>query len=72
MPTGPNLKPPVTAAPKKTSTLKKLGAAFLAAITTPTAIKEERSLAALIVFRLLLAVGASTGLVDLIVKAVHG
>lgn len=42
---------------------KKLGRGFLAAITSPTAVKEEKSLAVLIAVRLLQAAGAGGGLV---------
>jgi hypothetical protein len=46
--------------------------AFLAAITSPDAVKKERSLAALVVFRILLAAGATTGLAELIAKIASG
>jgi len=52
--------------------LKEIGAAFLAAVTSPTAVKAERSVAALIVFRVALALGASAGLAEFISKYVHG
>lgn len=52
------------------STLKKLWHAFTAAITSPTAVKQEKSLAAFILVRLLLAVGASAGLVALVPKLI--
>jgi hypothetical protein len=48
--------------------LKKIGAALLAAITSPEAVKAERSLAVLVATRALLALGAGTGLVELISK----
>lgn len=51
---------------------KKILRGLQAAVTSPDVVKQERSLAALIVGRVLLAVGASTGLIDLLVKAIHG
>lgn len=41
---------------------------FLAAITSPEAVAKERSLAVLIAVRILLAVGASDALVQLVQK----
>jgi hypothetical protein len=52
--------------------LKKVWASFKAAVTSPEAVKQERSLAALVVFRLALAVGASAGLAEFVSKLVHG
>lgn len=54
------------------SKLKQMGRAVVAAVTSPTAVKEEKSLAVLVLTRLLLAAGASEGivqLVQLVVKA---
>lgn len=48
------------------SKLKKAGNAFLAAITSPDAVKAEKSLAVFITTRVLIAVGASAGLVALV------
>lgn len=52
--------------------LKKIGKGVLAALTSPEAVKQERSLAALVAVRLLLAAGASAGLAEAIAKLVHG
>lgn len=49
--------------------MKKIGRAFIAAITSPTAVKEERNLAVFVATRVLLAAGASEGLIQLIGKA---
>lgn len=48
------------------SKLKKAWRAFLAAITSPTAVKQEKSVAVFIVTRVLLAIGASEGLIKLV------
>jgi hypothetical protein len=45
--------------------LKKIARGIQAAVTSPEAVKQERSLATLVVVRALLAAGASVGLVDL-------
>lgn len=50
--------------------LKAALAAFVAAVTSPTAVKAEKSVAVLVVTRVLLSVGASAALVDLIVKII--
>lgn len=52
--------------------LKAIGRGLLAAVTSPTAIQQERSLAAFIVGRVLLSAGAATGVVDLVTKLIHG
>jgi hypothetical protein len=49
--------------------LSRVGRAVLAALTSPEAVKAEKSIAVLVVTRVLLAVGASAGLVELAVKA---
>lgn len=54
------------------SKLSKLWHGLVAAVTSPEAVKAERSLGALIAGRLLLSVGASAGLAELIVKLIHG
>lgn len=46
--------------------------AFLAAITSPEAVKLQRGLATLVVTRVLIAVGASVGLVELVTKIIGG
>lgn len=54
---------------------KKLNAiwhALVAAVTSPTAVKQERSLAAFIITRLLLAAGATEGVVQIVQKLVNG
>lgn len=45
---------------------------LVAAVTSPEAIRQERSLAALIVGRLLLAAGASYGLEQALASFIHG
>ena len=44
---------------------KKIGRAFLAAISSPTAVKEEKNLFTFVLIRVLLAAGASDGLVQI-------
>lgn len=51
---------------------KKIWRAFLAAVASPEAVKQERSLAAFVLFRVLLAAGASAGLADIVSRLVHG
>lgn len=46
--------------------LKKIGTAIVAALTSPEAVKQEKSLATLVITRALLAAGATDGLVRLI------
>lgn len=48
--------------------LKKAAAAFRAAVTSPEAVKAEKSLAVFVAVRVALAVGASASLVSLIEK----
>lgn len=50
--------------------LKKAGSAILAAVTSPEAVKQEKSLAVLVASRALLAAGASAGLVELAAKII--
>jgi hypothetical protein len=45
---------------------------FTAAVTSPEAIKAEKSLAVLIGTRLLIAAGAGAGLIDLLTRAFGG
>jgi hypothetical protein len=45
---------------------------LVAALTSTEVVKAERSLAALIVGRLLLAAGASVGVEQIVVKLIHG
>lgn len=52
--------------------MKKLVRGVVAALTSPEAIKAERSLAAVVVTRLLLAAGAGYGTVELAGKLIHG
>ena len=47
---------------------KRAAHAFLAAVTSPEAVKQEKNLAVLIVTRVALAVGASASLVSLVGK----
>lgn len=49
--------------------LKKIGTAIAAAFTSPEAVKAEKSLAALVITRLLITLGASAAIVDIVVKA---
>lgn len=51
---------------------KKILRGFQAAVTSPTAVKQERSLAAFVIGRVLLAAGASTALVEFVAKLIHG
>lgn len=46
--------------------LKKVGRAVLAALTTPDAVKAEKYLGVVVAVRVLQAVGASAGLVELV------
>jgi hypothetical protein len=52
--------------------LRVVGRAFLAAVTSPEAVTQERGLAALIVFRLLLAVGATAGFAEAVKAVITG
>lgn len=52
--------------------LRLMGRAFLAAVTSPEAVKQERSLAAFIVVRVALAIGASAAFVSFIEKLIGG
>lgn len=64
--------PPAPVAPARPSVFKRVAAALLAAVTSPTAVKEERSLAAFVVGRVLLAAGASYGIEQIVVKIIGG
>lgn len=46
--------------------LKKVGTAIVAALTSPEAVKQEKSLAVLVITRVLLAAGATDGLIQLV------
>ena len=52
--------------------LKKIGASLLAALTTPEAIKAEKSLAVIALTRLAILVPAGAGVVLVIIKALGG
>lgn len=52
--------------------LRRLWNAFTAAVTSPTAVTQERNLAAFVLCRMLLAVGASASLVAIVEKLVSG
>lgn len=54
------------------SRTKRILNGLRAAVTSPDAVKQERSLGALVVGRVLLAAGASTGLAELVAKIIHG
>jgi len=62
-------------APKKPSRVgaffKRLGKGLWAAVASTDAVKLEKSLAALIVARLLISIGASAGLVSLVGAILH-
>lgn len=67
----------VTAAPapslySKPSVLKNVWRGLLAAVTSPTAVKQERSLAAFVVGRVLLSAGASYGVEQFVVRVIGG
>lgn len=52
--------------------LKKAWAGFAAAITSSVAVKEEKNIAVLVVTGILVAVGASDGLVQIVVSVING
>lgn len=54
------------------TTLKKIWHGFTAAVTSPTAVKQEKSLATLILVRVAIAAGATGGLVEIIPKIING
>ncbi|MCZ2109511.1 MAG: hypothetical protein LC118_08080 [Dehalococcoidia bacterium] len=49
--------------------LKKILAAVAAALTSPEAVKAEKSLAALVLVRLAITVPVLAGVIDIVVKA---
>ena len=51
---------------------RKAWRGFSAAVTSPEAVKHERSLAVLVATRVLLAVGASDALIQLAAKIIGG
>ena len=53
-------------------TIKKIGASILAALTTPEAIKAEKSLAVVALVRLAVLLPGAAVLIDLLVKALGG
>lgn len=67
--TPPVVLPP---APKPKSVFARILNGLRAAVTSPTAVKQERSLAALIVGRVLLAAGASYGVEQIATKIIGG
>lgn len=52
--------------------LWKVWHGLVAAVTSPDAVKQERSLAALVVGRILLAAGASFGVEQIVAKIIAG
>ena len=60
-----NMTQPVPVAP---STARKAWRGFLAGITSTDAVKLEKSLVVLVVTRVLISLGASAGVVDLITR----
>jgi uncharacterized membrane protein len=51
------------------SVLKKVGAAVLAALTSPEAVKAEKSIAVLVLVRLAITVPVLAGVIDIALKA---
>lgn len=62
----------VPAPVKAPSLFSKVWNGLKAAVTSPTAVKQERSLAAFVVGRVLLAAGASFGVEQIVVKIIGG
>lgn len=58
--------------PSKFSGLKKFGASILAALTTPEAIKVEKSLAVVALMRALILVPSLAAVIDIILAALGG
>lgn len=52
--------------------LTKVWHAFTAAVTSPTAVQQERSFATFVTVRILLAIGASASLVELARTVITG
>lgn len=63
---------PIVFEKEESPMFKKILRGLQAAVTSPTAVKQERSLASFIVGRVLLSAGASAALVEFVVKLVHG
>lgn len=55
----------------KTSVLKRAWKGFLTAVTSSVAVKEEKNIAVVIVTGVLLSVGATDGLVQLVTKIIE-
>ena len=55
-----------------TASLKKFGASILAALTTPEAVKAEKSLAVIALTRAAILVPSAAVVIDIIVKALGG
>lgn len=71
-PAAPVAATPMPAQPGAFKTkAKQVLASVVAAVTSPAAVKQEKSLATLVVTRVLLAAGASAGLVGLVLKLAH-
>ena len=51
--------------------LQKIGASILAAFTSPNVVKVEKSVAGLVITRLVITVGASAGFVSLVGAILH-
>lgn len=51
--------------------LKKVWAGFLTAVTSSAAVKAEKNLAVTVVTGILISVGASVGLIDLVTKIIQ-
>lgn len=62
-----SVSPPVApTVGKPASKLAKIARAFVAAVTSPTAVKQEKNLVVFVLVRVLLAAGASDGIVQLV------
>ena len=53
-------------------TARKIAKGFIAAVTSPEAVRYERSLATLVVVRVLLAIGATDALIRLAEQIIGG
>lgn len=65
------MSPPVAPAPvgAPVSFFTKVARGFMAAVTSPTAVQDEKNLAVFVLIRLLIAAGASDGIVQLVQAA---
>lgn len=64
-----SVSPPVApATPARSSFFKRVVRAFVAAVTSPSAVTKEKNLAVFIAVRVALSLGASAALVGAVVK----